>query len=179
MQNASITCWNTNFRWQLKHIGEISNVDLLVCTNDLLIGSTWLLMLGTWNWNGVGCVCVQTVSVTWSDIQGHDVSQHTSFMPGSSSIRPLHDFQQLFSQKRFSPEERDSFSKCCPRRRGCFFQIFQSLERFQETIKWLWDPTPCHDLPKETKTSGKKNILERQLCCSQTGKFCMPVVSSR
>lgn len=50
--------------------GEISNVELLFCTNDLLIGSAWFLMLGTWNWNRGWGVCVQTVSpgLTYRDM---------------------------------------------------------------------------------------------------------------
>ena len=135
MQNAFITSWNASFGWQHKHVGETSKVDLLPCRNHLLIRSTWLFTLGTWNRSRRRGACVQLPSITWSVTEGHDESQH-SFRTWSSSICLLDDFHQLLPWTGFSPEGRGPFPKCCPMKRACFSQTFQSLEHFHEIITW-------------------------------------------
>lgn len=61
-------------------------------------------------------------------------------------------------------------------KRGCFSQIFQSLEHFQE-LRGPSDPTPRHDLPNKNK-NGKIITLKRWSCCSQIGEFYLAVASS-
>lgn len=53
-------------------------------------------------------------------------------------------------------------------KRGCFSQIFQSLENFQE-LSGPSDPAPRHDLPKKNKNG--KNITLKSSAAAKLENF--------